>query len=80
MKYFALIDELYLIYAFLCDGDQCMSMAKTVTKFLEKLFHSSHIIYLDKWFGGLDSVNEVLAHDYHFTFSCKKTHPTQLQT
>ena len=80
LKYFTLTDEQHFIYAFRRYAGQRMSVVETVVEFLEKLPHTGHILYADKWFGGLDTANAALSRGHRFTLSCKKTRPTQLWT
>jgi hypothetical protein len=80
LKYFTLTDEEHFIYAFRRYAGQHMSVAETVAEFLQKLPHSGHILYADKWFGGLESANAALSRGHHCTFSCMKTRPAQLWT
>lgn len=80
LKYFTLTDEQHFIYAFRRYAGQRMSVTETVVEFLEKLPHSGHILYADKWFGGLDTATAALSRGHRFTMSCKKTRPTQLWT
>jgi Transposase IS4 len=78
LKIFTLTDEEHFIYAFRRYAGQQMSVPQTVAEFASKLPHAGHVFYADKWFGGLDSANEVLSRGHRFTFSCNKRRPTAL--
>jgi hypothetical protein len=78
LKYFTLTDEKHFIYAFRRYAGEAMPVPQTVAEFVEKLPHAGHILYADKWFGGLPAANEVLQRGHRFTFSCNKRRPTAL--
>jgi hypothetical protein len=76
LKYFTLTDDKHFIYAFRRYAGEAMTVPQTVAEFVEKLPHAGHILYADKWFGGLPAANEVLQRGHNFTFSCNKRRPT----
>jgi hypothetical protein len=78
LKYFTLTDEKHFIYAFRRYAGEATTVPQTVAEFVSLLPNVGHIVYGDKWFGGLPAAHEVLSRGHRFTFSCEKRRPTQL--
>lgn len=78
LKYLTLTDEMHFIYAFRRYAGEAVTVPQTVAEFVGQLPHPGHVVYGDKWFGGMESAREVLSRGHRFTFSCNKRRPTQL--
>lgn len=78
LKYLTLTDEQHFIYTFQRYAGEHMTVPGLCAEFVGKLPHVGHILYTNKWFGGVDSAQLVLEGGHRFTMSCKKDRPTQL--
>jgi hypothetical protein len=78
LKYFTLTDKLHFIFAFHRYGGEQVTVADIISKFANVLPHTGHKFYGDKWFGGVNSVEQLLARGHTSIFSCKKNRPTTL--